>query len=321
MDAALDSATRVPRVDRLLAEATAALDAAGVGTPRLDAELLLATACRLDRAALYARSREPLSHERLATFRALLARRVRREPLQYLVGRQEFWSLDFVVTPHVLIPRPETELLVELALRLPLSPRFGKTRNGGPAVSAAVGEQRQYVSLQERPAQPALRLCDVGTGSGCIAVTLAHELPDAEVWALDVSTRALAVAELNAQRLGVARRVRFLRSDLFGSVANRRFDLIVANPPYLTNDDLADLQPEIAFEPRGALDGGTDGLDTVRRLLAAAPDHLIDGGWLLMEIGAGQATDVEMLARAAGLNTVAIRPDYAGLPRVLMAQR
>ena len=141
------------------------------------------------------------------------------------------------------------------------------------------------------------------------------------MWALDVSMRALAAAELNAERLGVARRVRFLRSDLFASVSGQRFDVVVSNPPYLTANDLADLQPEVGFEPRLALAGGADGLDIIRRLLATAPDHLVDGGWLLVEIGAAQAAAVEALACAAGFNAVSIRSDYAGLPRVLMARR
>jgi release factor glutamine methyltransferase len=296
MDAEIATPTGPAVVDQLIAGAVTALDAAGVGTPRLDAELLLAAACGVDRTALYVRGREPVPSRSTKVFRAFLARRLRREPLQYIVRRQEFWALDFTVTPDVLIPRPETELLVELALG----------RSSG--------------SDSEEARVPRPRICDVGTGSGCIAVTLAHEVPSAEVWALDVSMRALAVAELNAQRLGVAGRLRFLRSDLFASVAHQQFDIVLANPPYLTGADFADLQPEVAYEPRTALDGGADGLAVIRRLLAAAPDRLVDGGWLLMEIGADQAAVVEYLAHAAGFTAVSIRSDYAGLPRVLMAR-
>jgi release factor glutamine methyltransferase len=295
MDTELATGMGSSRVDLLIAEAVASLDAAGVGTPRLDAELLLAAACGVDRTALHARSRAPVPSRSTKLFRAFLARRLQREPLQYIVRRQEFWSLDFTVTPDVLIPRPETELLVELAL------------------GAAGG-------IGARHAVP-LRLCDVGTGSGCIAVALAHELPSAEVWALDLSMRALAVAELNAERLGVAARVRCLRSDLFASVALQRFDIVLANPPYLTDNELADLQPEVACEPRTALDGGADGLAIIRRVFAAAPDRMVDGGWLLMEIGCEQAAAVKSLARAAGFTAISIRSDYAGLPRVLMARR
>lgn len=295
MDSEITTPIRSAGVDQLIAEAAVSLDAAGVGTPRLDAELLLAAACGVDRTALYVRGSEPVHGPSGATFRSFLARRMRREPLQYIVGRQEFWSLEFAVTPDVLIPRPETELLVELALD----------------AARSVGA---------RDAAP-LRLCDVGTGCGCIAMALAHELPSAEVWAVDISMRALAVAELNAQRLGVAERLRFLRGDLFASVARQRFDIILANPPYLTRDDFADLQPEVAFEPRIALDGGADGLATIRRLLAAAPDRLAAGGRLLMEIGSEQAAAVESVARAVGFKAISIRSDFAGLPRVLMAQR
>jgi len=295
MDPEITRPIRAASIDRLITEAAVSLDAAGVGTPRLDAELLLAAACGVDRSALYVRGSEPVPSGSVEAFRSCLARRRRREPLQYILGRQEFWSLEFAVTPSVLIPRPETELVVELAL----------------GAAGGVGA---------RHAVP-LHLCDVGTGCGCIAVALAHELPRAAVWALDVSMRALAVAELNAQRLGVAERVRCLRSDLFAVVAHQRFNIIVANPPYLSEDDFADLQPELAFEPQAALDGGADGLSVIRRLLAAAPGRLVDGGWLLMEIGCEQAAAVERLARAAGFHEVSIRPDYAGLPRVLMARR
>jgi release factor glutamine methyltransferase len=296
MNIAIDLAERVATVDALLAEGSAILTAAGVGTPRLDAELLLAAACGVDRTALYVLGREPMSAACVQAFRGMLQRRRRREPLQYIVGRQEFWSLDFAVTPDVLVPRPETELLVELAL--------GALRARGVGARSAVP----------------LRLCDVGTGSGCIAVVLATELPGAEVWALDDSTAALAVADANARRHGVAERIRFVRSDLFSSVSSQLFDVVVSNPPYLTANDLANLQPEVAFEPRSALDGGGDGLDVIRRLLAASPEYLGGGGWLLVEIGATQAAAVEDAARAAGFTTVSIHADYAGLPRVLMAR-
>lgn len=294
MDMAIDVAERVATIDALLAKGSAALAAAGVGTPRLDAELLLAAAYGVDRTALYVRDREPVPATCAQTFRGMLERRRRREPLQYIVGRQEFWSLDFVVTPDVLVPRPETELLVELAL----------------GVLRGVGA---------RHAVPP-RLCDVGTGSGCIAVALATELPGADVWALDDSTAALAVADGNARRHGVAERMRFVRSDLFSSVSSQLFDVVVSNPPYLTANDLADMQPEVSFEPRSALDGGSDGLAVIRRLLTTAPEYLVGGGWLLVEIGATQAAAVEDAARAAGFTTVSIHADYAGLPRVLMAR-
>jgi release factor glutamine methyltransferase len=352
MAAILDLADTTATIDRLVAEASAALSAAGISSPRLDAELLLATVSGLNRTALYVRGREALSPRCTEQFRGLLRRRVGREPLQYIVGRQEFWSLEFLVTPNVLVPRPETELLVEGALSVigcdgpsrrrqkraaPQGEPTGALRlesNDSWTVRAEALEARSSQLAPSPPRQEAesraepLRVCDVGTGSGCIAIALAHELaqaqaralPDAEVWALDVSPRALAVAELNAQRLGVANRIHLGRSDLLAAVATQRFDVIVSNPPYLTVMDLANLQPEVAFEPRTALDGGADGLDIIRRLLATAPDHLVAGGWLLMEIGALQATAVVDLARASSFSDVSFRCDYAGLPRILVAR-
>ncbi len=300
MDPARDLDDRAATIDSVLAEATVALATAGAASPRLDAELLLTTVLNLDRAALYTRGGEVLSKTSIERIRGLLQRRLQREPVQYIVGRQEFWSLDFVVTPNVLIPRPETELLVELVLGLSV-PQMG-------------------LPVSKGEAQRSLRICDVGTGSGCIAVALAHELPTASLWALDLSMRALAVAELNAQRLGLAGRIRFLRSDLLAGVSTQRFDIIVSNPPYLSATDQTDLQPELTFEPRVALYGGADGVEIIRRLLATAPENLVAGGWLLMEIGATQAATVAGLARAAGFSEVSIRSDYAGLPRVLMAR-
>jgi release factor glutamine methyltransferase len=303
MQGASESTERPDTADPLIAEAAAALHAAGVPTARLDAEVLLAAACGLERTALYARGREPVPLACRATFHSMVARRVGREPLQYIVGRQEFWSLDFAVTPDVLIPRPETELLVEAAVALAAEFR---PEWGGRARVAGAGE---------------LTICDLGTGSGCIAVALARELPHAQIVAADVSRSALAVAQANARRHGVDDRVRFVASDMFAGLGRRRFDAIVCNPPYVRSDELQRLQPELSWEPQRALDGGADGLDVIRRVLAAAPDHLVTRGWLLMEISAEQGTAVEALARAAGFSRAFTRCDYAGLPRLLVAQR
>ena len=169
-------------------------------------------------------------------------------------------------------------------------------------------------------AQP-LTVCDLGTGSGCIAVALAHELPAIEIWALDASRPALQVAAANAQRHGVADRIRCVESDLFASVAGQRFDAIISNPPYVSSVELEGLQPELAWEPRHALDGGPAGLDVIRRLVTAAPEFLVDGGWLIMEIGAEQPETARALAESAQFSEVSVRTDYAGLPRVLLARR
>lgn len=291
MGARTPTARAVDSIDRLLIDATAVLTAAEVTTPRLDAEVLLAWVCAADRAALYARGNETLPADVQERFRSLLARRAAREPLQYIVGRQEFWSLDFAVTPDVLIPRPETELLVESALE-----------------------------ILDGAGKP-LRLCDLGTGSGCIAVALAHELPNAEIWALDCSPAVLAVAESNARRHGVAERIHFVESDIFADVPEVGFDAIVSNPPYVAAEAFAALQPELAWEPRRALEGGREGLDVIGRILAAAPACLSAGGWVAMEIGSDQGAAVAAMACAAGFSDVDVRADYAGLPRVLLARR
>lgn len=274
------------------------LRAVGIDSARLDAEVLLALAAGISRTGLYGQLRAPASSDVQTHFTALLDRRARREPIAYITGLQEFWSLSFAVTPAVLVPRPETELLVELA-RQSADP-------DAPDSGAPDGESEGRW------------ICDVGAGSGCIAVALAQELPDARVVAVDISAAALAVAARNAAVHGVADRIYCIESDLFdGLDPGTRFDMIVSNPPYLTPDDF--ISPELAFEPRAALAGGTDGLDVVRRLVAATPARLRAGGRLIMEIGRGQEGAVRALAGAAGLIDIRIVPDLAGIPRVLVA--
>jgi release factor glutamine methyltransferase len=206
----------------------------------------------------------------------------------YIVGGREFWSLWFEVTPDTLIPRPETEGLVEIAL----------------------------ASLAEitRP-----RILDVGTGSGCIAIAIAGERPDAEIIAIDTSDTALAVARRNAERLGVAARIDFVRADLRHYSPPRRFDLIAANPPYIRRADIDDLQAEVArFEPRAALDGGDDGLDLISALLRRSRELLVPGATMAIEIGADQGDATSAFARASGCEQCEVRPDGAGLPRILV---
>jgi len=234
-------------------------------------------------------------------FEALVRRRERREPTGYIIGHREFWNLDIEVRPGVLIPRPETELLVEEALSR-LSPD-GPTRDGRPGPASA-------------------RVADVGTGSGCIAVALARWLPLAEVVAIDASDEALAVARLNATRHEVSARVRFLKADLLAGAAGP-FDAVVSNPPYVPAPDLAGLQPEVRdHEPLLALSGGIDGLDVVRRLVPDAAAVLRPGGWLLFEFGFGQAGGVRaIIAAEPRLELVAIREDLAGIPRIAVARR
>jgi release factor glutamine methyltransferase len=241
-----------------------------------------------------------------AVFEALVARRERREPTGYIIGHREFWELDIEVDASVLVPRPETELLVEEALSR-LSPADGNGTDTGP-------EDR--IGMASRP-----HIADVGTGSGCIAIALARWLPAAVVTAIDASGAALAVARRNAVRHDVADRVRFLRGDLL-EAAGGPFDAIVSNPPYVPAGDIAGLQPEVRdHEPRAALAGGEDGLDLIRRLVPAAAAALRPRGWLLFEFGFGQERGVrDVIAAEPRLELVEIRPDLAGIPRVAVAR-
>ena len=259
----------------------------GIEGGRLDAELLLSDTLQLDRVGLYLNYDRPLSAMELESFRAAVARRAKREPLQYIRAQAEFWSLPFTVSPAVLIPRSDTEVLVEEALQ----------RIAGPG-----------------------RILDVGTGSGAIAIAIAHERPEAKVEAVDLSPSALAVARGNAEANGVAERVTFSQGDL-RQLQGAGYDLVVSNPPYIPSADLAGLMPEVReFEPLLALDGGNDGLSAYRLLAAQAGTLLKPGGWLLLEVGIGQAEAVTELLQVAGLVEIFTRADYAGVARVVGGQ-
>jgi len=253
----------------------------GFPSARLEAELLLAHLLGVDRVVLYTQSDRPLDGGELDRCRALLRRRATGEPIAYLTGCREFYGLDFAVGPAVLVPRPETELLVDRARELEPS-----------------------------------RFLDVGTGSGCIAVACAVRLPEAEGTATDVSAAALDVARGNAARHGVAERVRFLEGDLFAPLDGERFDLIASNPPYVAVGEAAEVA---RHEPALALFAGERGLDVIARLLAEAPAHLEAGGTLLMEIGEEQGDEVRALA-ARHFRRVEIHPDLSGHPRILEAR-
>jgi release factor glutamine methyltransferase len=260
----------------------------GVENARLEAEWLLCAATGLDRVGLYLNFEKPLNDEELAVYRVMVARRGKREPLQHILGTQEFCGLEFEVTPDVLVPRHDTETLVNEALAQMPSARS---------------------------------VLDIGTGSGCIAVTLAHRLPVASVTAVDISEAALKVAGRNAERNGVL--IEFLNGSLFEPVAGRQFDLIISNPPYIPSGDMKKLQPEVRdYDPRGALDGGLDGLEIYRRLVPDALTFLERGGWLLVEVGTGQADDVSNLFNSAGGYGQSITScDPAGIARVVGGQR
>jgi release factor glutamine methyltransferase len=277
-----------------LFDARQRLIAAGIeaGEAVLDVELLARHALGWDRATLVARLADAAPGGFEDRFGPLVDRRIRREPMAYILGVQEFWGRDFVVGPGVLIPRPETELLVEEAL----------------AWARELGSPESF------------RIVDVGTGSGCLAVTLALELRHATVAATDVSTAALAVAAENARRLDAA--VQFRQGSLLADIPGP-LDLIVSNPPYVTRADYTALQPEVRqFEPESALVGGADGLDVIRAMLPPAAAALRPAGRLLVEIGHDQAAAVSRLvSETRGIELVRLRADLRGIPRAIVAER
>ena len=255
-----------------------------------------------ERGQLIVRRHEPCPAGFAGVFEALVRRREQREPTGYIVGHREFWNLDIEVRSGVLIPRPETEFLVEEALSR-LSPEG--TGPGGLTEPSA------------KPRSARVRIADVGTGSGCIAVAIARWLPSADVVGMDASDQALAVARLNAVRHDVSDRVQFLKTDLLAGVAGP-FDAVVSNPPYVPASDIASLQPEVRdYEPLQALSGGADGLEVIRRLVPDAAAVLRPGGWLLFEFGFGQADGVRaIIAAETRLELVEIREDLARIPRI-----
>jgi release factor glutamine methyltransferase len=274
-------------IEQFLRQAAATLAASP--TPRLDAEVLAMHVTGLTRAQLVTRATQALSPEQETRLNALLVRRERGEPIAYLTGTREFWSLMLAVTPDVLIPRPETELLVEQA-------------------------------LARIPPDVALDVADLGTGSGAIALAIAHERPRCRVIAIDASTAALSVARANAARLGISN-VEFRLGEWCGPLGGQRLDMIVSNPPYVAADDPHLEQGDLRFEPRSALVGGPDGLDAIRAIAAAAPEHLAPGGWLLLEHGAGQRAAVRSVLAASGFAHIESYPDLAGLDRLTAGVR
>ncbi len=266
--------------------------ARGIESPRLDAELLVACALGVDRVALYMDLERPLSTDELGSIRALVQRRRRREPVAYVLGHKEFWGRRFEVSADVLIPRPDTETLIERALEL----------------------------LPNAASEAVLDLC---TGSGCIGLTLAAERPGIEVDATDLSAAALSMASRNAAALGVAHRVRTHHGDLFEALpAPREYALVVCNPPYIPEGERDSLQEDVRrHEPAIALFGGLDGLDVVRRLVRDAGGWLTPGGTLLMEVGAGQADHAAGLAAEAGFEGIRAHRDLGGHERVVEARR
>ncbi len=263
----------------------------GLENPRLDAEILLCSVLQCQRITLYVHFDQPLEEHELAQYRGYVARRAAAEPLAYILGSRAFMKYDFKVTPDVLVPRPETELLVECAAKL--------------------------AGFIEKP-----QILDIGTGSGAIIVSLLDMLPEAHGTAVDVSTGALAVAKENAKRIGVDNRLVFVRSDLYAALPQgAKFDVIISNPPYIPSADIAGLAADVRREPRLALDGGADGLNFYRRIIAGAPKYLNEDGFLAFEIGIHQGEAVASLCRQAGFGVVAVRRDYAGIERMVFAAK
>ncbi|MFH0933609.1 MAG: peptide chain release factor N(5)-glutamine methyltransferase [Pseudomonadota bacterium] len=251
---------------------------------RIEVQMLLQRAMNVGRAYLLAHPEQVLDATRQAEYEAMLQRRLQGEPIAYILGEREFYGLNFKVTPDTLIPRPETELLVELALqRIPLHGQF--------------------------------RVLDLGTGTGAIALSITYARPDVELVALDASSAALEVARENAQRLGIGN-VRFVQSDWFAALAGQCFDLIVSNPPYIAANDIHLSQGDVRFEPPSALASGEDGLDDIRCIILQARDFLEPGGWLLLEHGYDQAAQVRDLLERAGYTDILFQADLAGIERV-----
>lgn len=260
--------------------------ARGIENPRLDAELIVAHALGIDRTRVIIDAARPLEGAELSKLRELVKRRRAHEPVAYLRGEREFYGLRFRVDKRVLIPRPDTETLVEVALA-----------------------RSQHVSLS-------MRMLDLCTGSGCVAIAAARQRPTSKVVATDLSEEALSLARENAERLG-AYNVSFVKSDLFEAISGR-FDVVTGNPPYIPTAEIDTLQPDIReFEPRLALDGGEDGLALVRRIVVAAPAHLVPGGTLALEIGAGEAEATMALFSASGFEDVRAHRDYGRIERVV----
>jgi release factor glutamine methyltransferase len=262
----------------------------GITEPRREARSLLGLALEKDNTFLVAHPEYDLTQEEERRFREFLARRARREPLQYIAGRQEFYGLDFAVTKDVLIPRPETELIVEAAAEI--------------------------LKKIENPL-----FCEVGTGSGCISVAILHEIKRARGVGLDISREALDVTRHNARKNSVAERLELKTSDVFAALHDEKFDLIVSNPPYVPAGDLETLQREVRdFEPRAALTDGGDGLSIIERIVADAPKFLKAGGVLLMEIGFNQSERTRALFPGEVWREVEFFPDLQGIPRMLRAR-
>lgn len=286
----------------------------GVDSPRLQAELLLAHALKLPRMKLYLNFERQLSPEETDAMRELVKRRGQREPLQHIIGSTSFCGIELVVNRHVLIPRPETELLAEEGWK------FLQGRAGSPLSAANVKDG----SMTERRGEDTApyQALDFGTGSGCLAIALAVKCPTVEIFSVDVSKEALEIAKQNVARHNVVDRIKFFQGDGFAALPEQiRFDLIISNPPYIPTAEIEKLQAEVRdFDPRGALDGGADGLDFYRRIAVEAKPFLKTDGRLMLEFGDGQAEAIQKIFENEKWVVEAVREDYTRRPRILIAR-
>jgi release factor glutamine methyltransferase len=280
----------MPTIADILIGGEQCLADAGIPDPRREAVTLAATALGRHRTFLYAHPEYEPTTDELGRIEEFLLRRADREPLQYIRGSQEFYGLDFEVTLDVLIPRPETEMLVERAIN--------------------------YLNGISKP-----RFMDIGTGTGCIAISILKHVPEARALAVDISPAAISVSRRNAEHNGVAERLILIESDLFSKVPAERFHLIVSNPPYVPEPDIEGLQPEVRdHEPHLALTDGRDGLSIIAEIVQRAPEFLLPGGHLLVEFGFGQAEAVWKMLPARVWDGVSMDPDLQGIPRMLVAK-
>jgi release factor glutamine methyltransferase len=277
-------------VTEKLREASEILKSSGISQPRREADSLLALALEKDKTFFIAHPEYKLSGAEEKRFQNFLERRARREPFQYIAGRQEFYGLDFEVNRNVLIPRPETELIVEWAIEI--------------------------LRDKENP-----KFCEVGIGSGCITVSILHELKTASAVGLDISPQALEIAERNGATHHVLNRLELNTSNVFEALKDEKFDLIVSNPPYIPSEEIEDLQSEVRdFEPLAALNGGEDGLSIIKKIIVESPKFLTENGFLLLEIGFGQADKVRGMFKTKIWRDVDVLSDLQRIPRTVKAQ-
>jgi release factor glutamine methyltransferase len=295
-----------------LTSAISRLTSDHVPSPRLNAELLLMFILNCDRAYLHAHPERELTTAEQSRYAAALAERARGVPAQYIIGHQEFWGMDLIVTPAVLIPRPETEHAIETVLELASQSANVKSKNVGRALLPANSAPRETAN--------SIRIADVGTGSGCIALALAKELPQAQIHATDISPAALEIARVNAARHQLETRIHFHETDLLAGLTPESFDFVVSNPPYVGESEEDQVQLEVRkFEPRNAVFAGPTGLEVIARLIPQAHAVLRPGGWLVLEISGSIAAQVPHLLQS--WNDVLLIPDLQSIPRIARARK